>query len=300
VANVADMRQYTTVPQSFKWSDAFAEPTFNGMANPSGPPIYTAKQPVEQVSMTLDMTEFMWYSSNITITQSMNNPTVSIAGNSANSYFVYINGMYVGNAYDKGHNGNTMTHTIRVNGNLAAGTYVISIMSGSLGIDNGMGTDSVPYGGHEKGIVGKITIGGVDITAGAWSMSPYLIGEWDKIYTPSGAGKVTWTSTANSPLSWYQSSFAPINVPYGAQVMFNATGLTRGHVFINGMDIGRYWTIEGGKTGVPTQILYHVPADWLMPSNNMITILEEIMVVDISLPSFVVVNAPFDSLVAEY
>jgi hypothetical protein len=40
-------------------------------------------------------------------------------------------------------------------------------------------------------------------------------------------------------------------------------GMNRGHAFVNGHDIGRYWLLEGSRSGYPTQWLYHLPQDWL-------------------------------------
>jgi hypothetical protein len=38
----------------------------------------------------------------------------------------------------------------------------------------------------------------------------------------------------------------------------------------------RYWLIEGGHSGKPTQYLYHVPQDWLVEGTNALTVLEEL------------------------
>jgi hypothetical protein len=73
-------------------------------------------------------------------------------------------------------------------------------------------------------------------------------------------------------------------------VLLDATGLNRGHAFINGNDLGLYWLIQGvcqDKTPCccqqaqisclePTQRYYHIPSDWLMPKNNLITIFDDL------------------------
>ena len=72
-------------------------------------------------------------------------------------------------------------------------------------------------------------------------------------------------------------------------VLLDARGLNRGHAFINGNDIGLYWLLEGvchdstcccQQSEVnclePTQRYYHIPSDWLMPKNNLITIFDDL------------------------
>lgn len=56
----------------------------------------------------------------------------------------------------------------------------------------------------------------------------------------------------------------------------------RGHCYINGHDIGRYWLIPAAD-GLPTQLLYHIPPDWLNWGEgavNTVTVSEELGAVD--------------------
>jgi hypothetical protein len=65
--------------------------------------------------------------------------------------------------------------------------------------------------------------------------------------------------------------------------------VSRGHVYINGNDLGLYWLIQGvceEKTCYchqvqfnclePIQRYYHIPSDWLMLKNNLLTIFEDL------------------------
>lgn len=37
----------------------------------------------------------------------------------------------------------------------------------------------------------------------------------------------------------------------------------RGHLYINGHDLGRYYMINGKGQKTPTQRYYYIPKDWL-------------------------------------
>lgn len=69
--------------------------------------------------------------------------------------------------------------------------------------------------------------------------------------------------------------------------------MTRGHAYVNGYDIGRYWLVKGrcdtlppigggcteydlDSCNKPTQWLYHVPPDWLNEGDNLLTLFEEV------------------------
>ena len=70
----------------------------------------------------------------------------------------------------------------------------------------------------------------------SWNMRPYLVGELLQVYSPSGAAKVSWSPDPHTPqpLTWYTTTFNPVALASGDVLLFNATGLSRGHVFVNG------------------------------------------------------------------
>ena len=73
-----------------------------------------------------------------------------------------------------------------------------------------------------------------------------------------------------------------------------ASSLGRGRLWVNGNDVGRYWTLQrnngaacpaGAKT-CPTQQYYHVPASWLNPagsdSKNLLVVFDVTGATDLS------------------
>jgi len=166
-----------------------------------------------------------------------------------------------------------------------SGEFTLALVSISLGIENGMGSDEVPFVNHHKGIRsdGNVTIGDVDLTHQQWYITPYLAGEYAGVQ--HGSANIVpwsddWQSYVNQPLIWYRTTFPAILLPSQGlySVLIDMTGMGRGHMYINGHDLGRYWLIEGGNTGLPTQRLYHLPQDWLSNNgnDNTFVILEEL------------------------
>jgi hypothetical protein len=123
------------------------------------------------------------------------------------------------------------------------------------------------------------------------------VGEFYQIYTEQGSSKVnwdpTWTKSINKPVTWFQTTFDLDHLiredTNANPVLLDADGLSRGHAYVNGNDLGLYWSIQGicGQRKltcdgvepnclVPTQRYYHIPSDWLMPKNNILTIFDEL------------------------
>jgi len=78
----------------------------------------------------------------------------------------------------------------------------------------------------------------------------------------------TSTAAVGKPVTWFQTTFIKPNLAAGEVLLFDATGLGRGHFYLNGKDMGRYWLLDmNDGSGKPTQHLYSIPLDWLQESN---------------------------------
>jgi hypothetical protein len=174
--------------------------------------------------------------------------------------------------------------------------YLFDILSISLSSNTGYGVNTF----HYKGIVGNVSIDGQVLSnneTNPWEHQKGLVGEYFQIYTSEGSTKVNWnsdwTKVINKTITWFQARFhldhlvrEDINAN---PVLLDAQGLNRGHAFVNGNDLGLYWLIQGVcKATTPcccqqeqincnqrTQRYYHIPSDWLMPKNNLLTIFDD-------------------------
>lgn len=174
--------------------------------------------------------------------------SLSISTFEAMSVSAYIDGVYAGEAHDLSHsNGAAKTLTIA----LASGAFpsapaptaghTLTIVAEELGYANyGFKTQL------KKGIEGTVSVDGVAI-AGKWTMRGGLAGEHKQVFTEDGASSVNWVPAASTtPATWYRASFAtPSGVAAGnSKLLFNASGLNRGRLWVNGYDVGRYFLLE--------------------------------------------------------
>jgi hypothetical protein len=75
----------------------------------------------------------------------------------------------------------------------------------------------------------------------------------------------------NGP-TWWRTNF-PVSEPHA--LLFEAAGLTKGQIYINGKHLCRYFVATAGGKAVPPQSQYLIPAPWLMEGENEIMIFDE-------------------------
>lgn len=122
----------------------------------------------------------------------------------------------------------------------------------------------IDYGGaitdQRKGIVGSITVGAT--TLQGWSM--YSI----PLDAPPTSLSGSVSIQSNMPPVWYSGTFSTSNSGSAADTFLTLPGWVKGVVWVNGYNLGRYWTIG------PQQSLY-IPGCYLSTnSSNTIVVLE--------------------------
>lgn len=252
---------------------------------------------LEQVNVTKDVTDYLWYITNINISQDENflkndrHPVLSVSS-AGPSLHVYINGKLSGIAYG-GLDGSKLTYSGQVK--LSAGSNRISILSVAVGLYNaGTHFESWNYG-----ILGPVTLSGLnegvkDLSNEKWNYKIGLEGEALNLHSLSGSSLVKWgEASQNQPLTWYKASF---DAPDGNDPLaLDMVSMGKGLAWINGQSIGRYWPAYKAQgicppcdyrhfhnekncttsCGEPSQRWYHVPRSWLNPTDNLLVVFEE-------------------------
>ncbi|KAL4034727.1 hypothetical protein IC575_003393 [Cucumis melo] len=255
---------------------------------------------VEQVSVTWDTTDYLWYMTDITIDptegflKSRKWPLLTI--NSAGHVLhVFINGQLSGTVYGSLKDP-AVTFSKYVN--LEKGVNKLSMLSATVGLPNvGLHFDT-----WNAGVLGPVTLKGLnegtrDMSKYKWSYKVGLRGEALNLYSDKGSNSVEWTKGSlvqKQPLTWYKTTF---NTPAGKEPLaLDMSSMSKGQMWVNGQSIGRYFPgyIASGKCnkcsytgtftddkclwncGGPSQKWYHVPRDWLSPKGNLLVIFEEI------------------------
>ncbi len=74
--------------------------------------------------------------------------------------------------------------------------------------------------------------------------------------------------------AWWRCTFTSPEAPLGLR--FEATGLTKGQLLVNGRHVCRYFVADAAGKKVPPQEHYHIPRAWLKPKQpNEITLFDE-------------------------
>ena len=184
----------------------------------------------------------------------------------------FVDGELYSNAFNNQHSYGDVSFKLSISTSDTK-THQLSLLSVNLGVNNYFGPGTFDF----KGITGSVTLQSTDITDGQWLHRAKLEGEILKVYTQQGSSSVPWNNKwqtyINKPIVWFQSKFSRVNISTGHSLLLNLDGMGRGHIYLNGMDLGRYWLIE--VDGIPVQQYYFLPPD-LIQDTNLLTLIEEL------------------------
>ncbi|CAO2037710.1 unnamed protein product [Urochloa humidicola] len=296
VFNTATVKEPTLVPKMnlvlrFAWQ-SYSEDT-----NSLGDSAFTKDGLVEQLSLTWDKSDYLWYTTQVNIganeqfLKSGKWPQLTVYS-AGHSMQVFVNGRSYGSVYG-GYDNPKLTFNERVK--MWQGSNKISILSSSVGLPN--------TGNHFEswnvGVLGPVTLSGLnegkrDLSYQKWTYQVGLKGESLGLHTVTGSSAVEWAGPGGmQPLTWHKAFF---NAPAGiSPVALDMGSLGKGQVWVNGHHAGRYWSYKANSGGCgrcsyagtyregrclsgcgePSQRWYHVPRSWLKPSGNLLVVLEE-------------------------
>ncbi|XP_048133867.1 beta-galactosidase-like isoform X1 [Rhodamnia argentea] len=255
---------------------------------------------LEQISLTRDASDYLWYTTDITISpneaflRSGQYPVLTIMS-AGHAMHVFVNGELAGSAYGSLENPK-LSYNDKVK--LRAGINKLSILSVAVGLPN----VGLHFETWNTGVLGPVTLKGLN--SGTWDMSKWkwaykvgLKGEALSLQTLSGSSSVEWLEGSmlaqKQPLTWYKATF---NAPPGrSPLALDMSSMGKGEIWINGQSIGRHWpayTARGScggcsyagtfnenkcrsNCGEASQRWYHIPRSWLKPTGNQLVIFEE-------------------------
>ncbi|KAG7021935.1 hypothetical protein SDJN02_15663, partial [Cucurbita argyrosperma subsp. argyrosperma] len=255
---------------------------------------------VEQVHLTWDTTDYLWYMTDIKIDPSEGFlkggewPLLTIFS-AGHALHVFINGQLFGTVYGSLENPK-LTFSKYVE--LKAGDNKLAILSVSIGLPNvGLYFDT-----WNVGVLGPVTLKGLqegtrDMSGYKWSYKVGLRGELMNLHSVRGSNSVRWAKgkwlVEKEPLTWYRTTFI---TPGGNEPLaLDLSTMGKGQIWVNGRSIGRYFsgyiahngcnncTYPGIFTekkcltncGESSQRWYHVPREWLLSSGNLLVVFEE-------------------------
>jgi len=250
----------------------------------------------EQLALTKDSTDYCWYSSSMQGDQA--GPQEIVIPYGADFFYLYVDGTMiatskvplsedrgpitpedpahppvVANVSEVGHE-HGFRHSFNLP-NLPPGTHRIDLLATAVGMIKGDWQIARPMNFERKGIWEGVLLNGKPIHN--WTMRPGLIGEQQNL--PSSQSETGWrTLTDARPLRWYKTQ---VDLPAtllqsGAVFRLDAMGLGKGMIWVNGRAVGRHWLVAASNPpNALSQRYYHVPADWLQPSNQIVIFEEQ-------------------------
>ena len=260
-----------------------------------------AAQPVEQLLLTKDATDYCWYSCELDVpdagpssgAQQMDIPY------GGDFFYVYLDGQMIASSElpleenrgpvtpeDPAHplasaniseenHPHGFRHVFALPA-LTAGKHRLDLLACALGMIKGDWQIASPMNFERKGIWEGVQWNGKPLVG--WVMRTGLVGEQRML--PMHAGKINGRGSADEPrtLRWYATK---MHVPAGtlgsgAVFRLDASGLGKGMLWVNGNAIGRHWLIAAkSPPDTASQRYYHVPVDWLRPVNEIVIFEEQ-------------------------
>ncbi|GFZ10367.1 beta-galactosidase 5 [Actinidia rufa] len=264
-------------------------------------PTMTAVGLLEQINITRDSSDYLWYITSVDIGSSESflqggqKPTLTVQSR-GHAVHVFVNGQLSGSAYGSRED-TRLTFSGSVN--LHAGINRIALLSIAVGLPN----IGLHFETWKAGILGPVLLNGLnqgkrDLSWQKWTYKVGLKGEAMNLVSPNAVSSVEWVQGSlleqgKKPLTWYKAYF---NAPAGDEPLaLDLRSMGKGQVWINGQSIGRYWMAYAKGScgrcsytgayrvpkcqhgcGEPTQRWYHVPRSWLKPKQNLLIIFEEL------------------------
>jgi hypothetical protein len=253
-------------------------------------------QPIEQLLLTHDHTDYCWYSTKIDVKTA--GPQELLIPYGGDFFYIYLDGKLAAQTTaplkedrgpitpeDPAHpriDANSLesrsTDGYRHEFNLsdvAVGTHRLDILATALGMIKGDWQIASPMNFERKGIWEGVLLNGAQLND--WDMIPFLAGE--TIGLVKQASSIQWSTLgAPKPLCWHKTEFqlSAETLAADADYRLNAAGLGKGMLFLNGHGVGRHWlVVSPGPDNLPTQQFYHLPKSWLSTENTLIVFEEQ-------------------------
>lgn len=239
-----------------------------------------SSRPQEQTTLMFDsgiLSDYAWYETDFTCDTEVESATLFVDTQQANAIVAFINGVRVGSADTHRHAEGNVTLNIAL-GDLAKGSYhTLSLLSESLGYSNLIGRWGASTKAKLKGITGDVLLFSPQtgrnqslVDGRTWRSFAGLHGE--RLSREDGLKAkylAEYLRTGNSPCSWTSVSFDTPRYDPTMQTLFLDIVAGRGHLWLNGRDLGRYWNITRGDTDELSQRYYFLPNDYLYTTGEL-------------------------------
>ncbi|KAK9084367.1 hypothetical protein Scep_030838 [Stephania cephalantha] len=308
--NTAKVNSQTTVfvkkanqaedePSSLSWSwrpEHVKETVNNGLGSVS------ANMLIEQKAATNDTSDYLWYMTSLDLAKDdliLGDDLTLRVNTSGHVLHVYLNGKFLGSQWggDNGKYDFVFEKKVKLN----EGKNQLSLLSATVGLKNyGPMFYDVPTGVAGVELIRKLNDELIvkDLSSSKWTYKVGLHGEDHQIQNVESPHSSKWISDSlptNRMMTWYKTTF---KAPLGNDVVvLDLLGMGKGHAWINGRSIGRFWptylAVQDGcqetcdyrgpysdtkcrtNCGGISQRWYHVPRSFIRDDLNTLVLFEE-------------------------
>lgn len=283
-----------TLENATSWNESF--PLFPYGRN------HSHNYPVEQTQLNTMFnvsSDYARYMTIIQVNEDYEAASLTIGTSASNTFTVYLDGKFMGEVENHSRNQGDVQLRLEL-GPISQGSHSLVLLSESLGYSNIIGRWNGNTKKKTKGVTGTVGIllSGAeshyqDLTDGSqlWVSAPGLsIDHMRKPQMPSSCAAIG---------QWTKFEFqTPSNMTNG-QKLFVELRQGRGHLWLNGFDLGRYWNITTGESSVSgsngryTQSHYFLPHGYLKrvgSSSNELFLFNSIPQSDIITPARLVMS----------
>ncbi|XP_077234649.1 beta-galactosidase 15-like [Tasmannia lanceolata] len=275
---------------NWAWRGEKIKDTLNGKGS------YAAQQLLDQIKVTGDSSDYLWYMTNVKINKNSavwgKQMTLRV-NTTGHALRAFVNGKHVASQHG-------YSFLLEVPVTLKRQTNQITLLSATVGLGNYGAFFDLQTAGIVGGPVQLIGEGNttMDLSSNKWSYKIGLNGEQQQLYSENSRHVFKWSTDElriNRMMTWYKTTF---KAPLGEEaVVVDLQGMGKGQAWVNGQSLGRYWTNFTapddwcGKCdyrgqyderkcltgcGQPSQRWYHVPRSFLRSGINTLILFEEV------------------------
>ena len=273
----------------------------------------SSQRPLEQVNVTRDSTDYLFYSTTVTLTEAqLQQGSARVDVQFPGDYLSVALQQQSGSSsllspvsvLDHGVGSSTALNISLSGSGWSSGAATLVFLSQTLGLQHIGPSMELWTRGFQAD--SSIAFNGQDVTGGGWLQQPGLAGEAMRVQDwPSSSH--AWTAAADcrssvsaSSLVWYRTQLTlKLDSDPDGRYALDLAGMGKGVLWVNGQSPGRYWlkiaSTDAGagdcspcdyrgsygygrcSTGCnePSQRYWHVPRSFLLNGVNDITFLEE-------------------------
>jgi hypothetical protein len=233
-----------------------------------GPGAEEGPWPIEQTELMVKSqtsSDFAWYATEWNQTTKLSQPKLVIETQLSNAFVVFLDGHRMTENNTHPHLEGKTTLTFPFGASLSKGPHRLVVLSESLGYDNVIGVWGASTAPKLKGITGNVYLASPH--GNHQNLTP-ATQKWCSCAGLLNCGSLG-TPNLDEDVAVYRTvwRFATPQLNQGER-LFVRVRSGRGHFFLNGMDMGRYWNITRQHSGQYSQANYFLPADYLRKDEN--------------------------------